>query len=825
MPFDKAASGSTDIPLNAERDRAYIDGEAEARIQKWASSDGSGAKDKMGWDKYASVHFWRDPSNKTNFSGYKLKFADIVDGQASAIWHAVVAVAAVMQGARGGVDIPDADRAGVKRKVEAYYAKARDKFNDDTIQVPWAAGKSAAEITGEITKAVQRANLRDGKTTGEMRQAWATLEIKSIDNENWTFKGIASTPEIDLGEDSMDPMGAQYTLPMPFLWQHGKGSIKDPVGWITAADPGPKGIPVEGQIAKPKADYPQPLVDELKGVWVKIRDKLVRGLSIGWQGIESEPIKGNPYATRWTKWGWYETSGVSLPMNVQASITSVKSIDIAQQAALSGTKPEREIVRLNSPAVAGPKPKGSEMSTIAEQVSAYESKRSASVAAMSEIMKKSESDGRTLTQEEDESYDGLKREVETCEKHIGRLKDHEQFILRNAAPIDPKSNGGGAGNPDEVRTKSNGNSKHGDFVMRANGGKDLPKGTAFTRYVMCLANARGNLMLAAERAKMFRDSTPEVEIAFKTAVAAGTTTDATWAGPLVQLQPMAAEFVEFLRPMTVFGRIPNFRMVPFNVSIPRQTAGSSSKWAGQGLPKPVSKLGFDLITMRFAKQVSIVVTTDELVRFSNPAAESTVRNDMARAIAQFTDEQALNPDVAAVSNVSPASITNGATKINFSAATIAGVDSDVAKVYAELANNDVPLTGCIWVMAPRTAIGLSSLRTVNGVLAFPEVGPEGGTFKGYPVLTTNNIHISAASANETYAVFLNPSEIFVSDDGAMTIDMSSEASIEMSDAPSGGATSLVSMYQNNLIALRAERYINYLPRHSHSVVVWDGITL
>jgi len=461
------------------------------------------------------------------------------------------------------------------------------------------------------------------------------------------------------------------------------------------------------------------------------------------------------------------------------------------------------------------------MSTTTEQVTQYEAKRASSSAAMNEIVAVWAKEGRTATAEENERYEELKREVETCDKHIVRLKDHEAFILKHAQAVEPAKNGAGGAAAAVVEPAST--VKYGDGVIRAN--SNLPKGMAFVRYAMCLANARGNLMLAAERAKQFRDSTPEVEIAFKTAVAAGTTTDGSWAGPLVQLQPMASEFVEFLRPMTVLGRINNFHRVPFNVSIPRMTAGTSGKWAGQGAPKPLSKAAFDLITMRFAKQVSLVVTTDELVRFSNPSAQETVRTDMARAISQFGDEQALDPDVAAVSNVSPASLTNGATKINFSAATIAGVDSDVAKIYGELANNNIPLTGCVWVMSPRTAIGLSTLRTTNGVLAYPDVGPEGGTFKGYPVLTTNNIHISAVSANETYAVFMNPSEIFLSDDGAMTVDMSSEASLEMSDAPAGGAVSLVSLYQNNLIALRAERYINYLPRHTHAVVVWDGITL
>lgn len=138
------ASGSTDWPINGERDRAWLDSDAEARIQRWASTDGSGDKAKIDWTKFASVHFWRDPKNAEDFGGYKLAFCDVVDGQVNAIWHGVTACAEVMQGSRGGVEMPDADRAGVKRKIEAYYAKARDKFNDDTIKVPWDGGSAKA---------------------------------------------------------------------------------------------------------------------------------------------------------------------------------------------------------------------------------------------------------------------------------------------------------------------------------------------------------------------------------------------------------------------------------------------------------------------------------------------------------------------------------------------------------------------------------------------------------------------------------------------------------------------------------------------------------
>ncbi|MCM2209845.1 phage major capsid protein, partial [Klebsiella quasipneumoniae] len=68
------------------------------------------------------------------------------------------------------------------------------------------------------------------------------------------------------------------------------------------------------------------------------------------------------------------------------------------------------------------------------------------------------------------------------------------------------------------------------------------------------------------------------------------------------------------------------RQVPFNIRIPAQTSGGSANWVGQGKAKPLTKFDFESITFSFAKVAAIAVLTDELIRFSNPAADALVRN-------------------------------------------------------------------------------------------------------------------------------------------------------------------------------------------------------
>lgn len=138
----KGATSFADLPICPDRNRTYQEAEVLPRVRAWASSDGSGDKEKMDWEKLRKAFFWYDAADAENFGAYKLKFADVIDGKLMAVARGVFLAAAVMQGARGGVDIPDADRAGVRGHIARYYAKMRKEFDDDSIVAPWE--KSAA---------------------------------------------------------------------------------------------------------------------------------------------------------------------------------------------------------------------------------------------------------------------------------------------------------------------------------------------------------------------------------------------------------------------------------------------------------------------------------------------------------------------------------------------------------------------------------------------------------------------------------------------------------------------------------------------------------
>ncbi|GAA3608659.1 hypothetical protein [Microlunatus ginsengisoli] len=114
-----AVTAFQDLTL-ADRDRSWDGDAAEKRVRRWADAD-----DEPN-EKYRDAHVWYDADNKDNFTAYKLLIADVVDGSLVAVPRGVMAAAAVMQGSRGGVDLPAKDIDRVKSHLAKYYAKLGD---------------------------------------------------------------------------------------------------------------------------------------------------------------------------------------------------------------------------------------------------------------------------------------------------------------------------------------------------------------------------------------------------------------------------------------------------------------------------------------------------------------------------------------------------------------------------------------------------------------------------------------------------------------------------------------------------------------------------
>lgn len=468
---------------------------------------------------------------------------------------------------------------------------------------------------------------------------------------------------------------------------------------------------------------------------------------------------------------------------------------------------------------------------LADKLKRLQDRRNEVLKSMEALHAMADGEARLLDDDESKTFEELQSEVEALDVQIKQTESLAKLMAGRARPAG--ETGATEADPSDSNAQRTGPpvARKGTVVdlgqSRILGtSRNLEKGTVFTRYAMALAASKGNLNAAHEIARNnWGKSTPEVASILKAAVAAGTTTDANWAKPLTEYRDATAEFIELLRPETIIGKMNGFRRVPFNIRIPRQTAGSSVSWVGQGSPKPVTKLQFDSVTIPITKVAGIVVITQELARLSQPSAEALVRNDMIETISQFMDEQFIDPTVAPVNGVSPGSITNGVTPIVSSGSTVAQIISDTNAALMQLVTAKIRLTGLYWVMSPRSWMYLSTLRTAQDVYAFPELQNANPTFRGIPVVTSTGVEITDGAQPEdpktTFIALVSAPEVLMADDGEVLLDVSTEASVAMFD---DGAGALTSLWQNNLIGIRAERFAHWMRRRAGVVAVISGVS-
>lgn len=457
------------------------------------------------------------------------------------------------------------------------------------------------------------------------------------------------------------------------------------------------------------------------------------------------------------------------------------------------------------------------MSKFAEQIAAYESKRSAVTARMEEIMSKAGDEGATLDAEQQEEYDGLEQDLEAVGGHLKRLRALENLKAQDAKTVKPGE------------TCEEASAARGGVVVRS---PQLPPGIAFARMVKCIGLSRGNLMQAAQIAETNYKDDARIANVLKAAVAAGSTAQSTWAGPLVGDETsIFADFVAFLRPMTILGKfgtgnIPSLRQVPFRVALVGQTSGGSGYWVGEGKAKPLTKFDFERKTLEPLKVATIAVLTDEVIRDSSPSAEMIVRDQIAAALRERMDIDFIDPNKSAAAGVSPASITNGLGAVSSSGNDADAIREDIRALFALfIAANNAPTNG-VWIMAATTALALSLMVNTLGQPEFPGINMNGGTLFGLPVIVSEYVPTDTAGS---YVALVNASDIYQADEGGIMIDMSREASLEMDDAPSGASDSppspqsLVSLWQTNSVGFRAERTINWMRRRDSAVALLDSV--
>jgi HK97 family phage major capsid protein/HK97 family phage prohead protease len=644
--------------------------------------------------------------------------------------------------------------------------------------------------------------------TTQINRAYAVLEIKSTtgDSGRRTFSGVASTPTPDRTQDVVLPKGARFKLPMPLLWQHDSG---DPIGWITSAKVTDKGIEVSGEIADVAEDGP--LRERLRTAWQYLKNKLVRGLSIGFNPTKYAFLESG--GIEFSEWEWLELSAVTIPANQEASITAIKSIDRSLAAlGRAGLPPDRTRPGASGQTTGVPagalshsrSHKGKDIMNIKEMIEV----RSTKNARLKELIDARQAESRAFTDDEGAEFDTLTDEVKALDDDIRVAKYHSANAAA-ATPVETKrySGAGGGGGP--------------TILVRKQDPDDQYKGQAFTRTLIAKALAfmemrQGNFVSPAQIAEArWGKSHPQLVRYMKAAVAGAGTGSGEWGAELAQADTRyTGDFIEYLYGQTIYDRLP-LRPVPGRVHMKGQDGAATGYWVGESKAIPVSKADYSDVELNPLKVGAIAVCSKEWVRDASPSGEMLIRDAIVQASSQRVDTTFLSA-TGASAGVSPAGLLNGVTAVTNSGGDADALRSDFQELTQPfiLAKNAL---GLQIVTTPSLGMAIGMLTNALGQPEFPGINENGGTLFGKPVLTGDNV-------GPGDLILLKPSDIWKIDDRGVEVSMTDQATIEQNDAPQGASDSpvaasanLMSLWQTESIGFKVVRSINFAKRRTHAV--------
>lgn len=466
---------------------------------------------------------------------------------------------------------------------------------------------------------------------------------------------------------------------------------------------------------------------------------------------------------------------------------------------------------------------------IQEQIAKLRKKLDVTIEKRNELNDAAMGESRTLTDDEAKQYDTAVGEIKGLKVELKRLEDLN--AEREAEAAEAEQAKAAAAKAVEGSDAKKAAASRGNDAPRVQVVSE-EKGVGFAKFARCIIASKMQGESRIEVSKRLYGDDQRLQNVIKASVAAGTTSNADWVGNLVGDEgKVFADFVEYLRPMTILGKfgaggVPALRNVPFRVPLVGQSTGGAGYWVGEGKAKPLTKFDFTRQTLEPLKVANIAVLSEEAIMYSSPAADMLVRDALAGALQERLDIDFIDPTKAASAGVSPASITNGLTPITASGTgTADDVRADLRALYANfIAANNTP-SSAVLIMNGTTALALSLMTNALGQSEFPDVNMTGGVLNGIPVIVSEHV---PSDSTGSIVIMANAGDIYFGDEGGVMIDMSREASLEMSDTPTGDATagtgaSLVSLWQTNCVGIRAERFVNWSKRRATAVAYLDAV--
>jgi len=269
---------------------------------------------------------------------------------------------------------------------------------------------------------------------------------------------------------------------------------------------------------------------------------------------------------------------------------------------------------------------------------------------------------------------------------------------------------------------------------------------AFYQYFRALLKAGGHSANAAYMLEQSGrdDIDPRVLKALranvnKAAIAAGTTADPTWAGPLAAFRSFVGEWFSSLKNLSMYDSLAaKMRRLPLNQYTAVTVASAAGHNIDQAIWKPTTKLQFAAAHGSAMHAMSLLVVSDELIRFMTTASESLLNAELKAAVASQCDVPVA---AALLSGITP-SVSSGDAR------------TDLQTLLAALPMGQASRP--VLFGAPDSIKQMAALGQRDGPPCFPDLQiPNGGSISGIDVLSVDVLHDYGADGNVLLLVDAN----------------------------------------------------------------------
>ncbi len=293
----------------------------------------------------------------------------------------------------------------------------------------------------------------------------------------------------------------------------------------------------------------------------------------------------------------------------------------------------------------------------------------------------------------------------------------------------------------------------------------------------------------------------------KTAIDAGSIGAGGWAEPLGEWRLAVNAFLESQTNFGAFDRmLGSMKRVPLRTWLGSVSLAATATVVSERSAIPLSSLsiiGNKKVDAECA--VAIIAMTNELLNFSGAGSNNLFEHELRKAVAFATDQRFFQI------------VTDGVTPVASNGGTSIAILQDVAQLFDDL-TTDAASSVFICVESS-TAKAWATKTTADGAIAFPGMGPKGGTICSTPVIVSDGLTAGTIVAVDANGIAGNI--------GNIEVDRSSQADLQFETTPNSPPVPeavLKNLWQHGMSALRATRWFGAERLGANSVAVISGVS-